>query len=94
MTPDMEKKKVSKKALSSLINDSMRDAISHLQLPQPTKRVRKVLNKSSRKLATVFADILKKENKKARKAERKSLRAVDNKKTKKSKVKNAPVLAE
>lgn len=72
----MENKKVSKKALNSLLNDSMRVAINHLELPKPTKRVKKLLDRSSKKLATAFADLLKKQNKKSKK-ERKSLLFVE-----------------
>ena len=84
----MEKIKVSKKALKSLLNDSMRDALGNLELPKPTKKVRKLLSRSSKKLASEFAHILKKESRRAKKAE-KALTYVDDvlkgKKTKKSK---------
>jgi hypothetical protein len=73
----MEKNKVSKKALKSLLNDSMRDAIGHLELPKPTKKVQKLLDKSSKKLASEFATILKKQSRKEKKAE-KALAYVDN----------------
>jgi len=66
----MEQTKISKKALKSLLNDSLRDALGHLELPKPTKKVKKLLNKSSRKLASEFVQILKKENRRARKAEK------------------------
>lgn len=66
----MENSKVSKKALKSLLNDSMRSAIGHLQLPKPTKKVKKLLDKSSKKLASEFVQILRKETRKAKKAER------------------------
>jgi uncharacterized protein YtpQ (UPF0354 family) len=72
----MEKKTVSKKALKTLVNDSMRDAIGRLQLPKPTKRLEKLISKTSKKIAVEFADILKKENKKA-KAAAKSLTYVE-----------------
>lgn len=84
----MENKKVSKKALNSLLNDSMREVISNLELPKPSKRVKKELDRSSKKLAAVFADLLKKQNRKAKK-ERKKLFFVEDvlhhKKDKKSK---------
>jgi hypothetical protein len=73
----MEKNKVSKKALKSLLNDSMRDAIGHLELPKPTKKVQKLLDKSSKKLASEFATILRKQSRKEKKAE-KALAYVDN----------------
>jgi hypothetical protein len=96
----METKKISKKTLNSLLNDSMREVISNLELPKPTKKVQKVLDRSSKKLAAAFANVLKKQNKKAKK-ERKNLFFVEDvlnqKKGKKSKhLKNhhAPVAAE
>lgn len=66
----MEKKKVSAKALKSLLNDSLRDAIKKLELPEPTKKLDKMIAKSSKKIASEFVDILKKEEKKAKKAEK------------------------
>jgi hypothetical protein len=84
----METNKVSKSALRSLLNDSMRDALGNLELPKPTKKVKKLLDKTSKRLAGVFVDILKKENRKAKKSD-KSLTYVDDilagKKSKKSK---------
>lgn len=62
----MENKKVSKKALKTLLSDSMREAIGRLQLPAPTKKVKKLISKSSKRIATEFAGILKKENRKAK----------------------------
>jgi hypothetical protein len=69
-------KKISKKALKSLLNDSMRVAIGNLELPEPTKKVKKLLDKSSKKLASEFASILKKESRKEKK-DQKSLTYVD-----------------
>ena len=66
----MEKTKKSKKALKSLINDSMREAISSLELPKAGKKVKKLLSRNSKKLATIYADILKREQKKQKKAEK------------------------
>lgn len=66
----MEKSKTNKKALKGLINDSMRDAIGRLELPEPSKKVKKLLNRNAKKLASVYADILKREEKKKRKAEK------------------------
>ena len=64
----MEKTKTSRKALRGLIEDSMQDALSHLELPAPTKKVKKVLHRNSKKLASIFANVLKREDKKKRKA--------------------------
>ena len=72
----MENTKVSKKALNGLLHDSMREVIGNLELPKPTKKVKKIIDRSSRKLATVFAEILRKQDKKARK-QRKSLLFVE-----------------
>lgn len=66
----MEKIKVSKKALKSLLNDSMNTAIGSLELPKPSKKVKKLLDRSSKKLASEFKRILKKENSKSKKAEK------------------------
>jgi len=66
----MEKTKTSKKALRSLIADSMKDAIGTLELPQPTKKVNKLLQRNSKKLASLFADMIRRENKKKKKAEK------------------------
>ncbi|HEY0744234.1 MAG TPA: hypothetical protein VGD40_22360 [Chryseosolibacter sp.] len=66
----MEKVKVSKKALKSLLNDSMNTAIGSLELPKPSKKVKKLLDRSSKKLASEFKRILKKENSKSKKAEK------------------------
>ena len=83
----MEKIKVSKKALKSLLNDSMNVAIGNLELPKPSKKVKRLLDRSSKKLASEFKRILKKENSKAKKAD-KDLAYVDDvlngKKTKKN----------
>ena len=66
----MEKTKTSKKALRSLIEDSMKEAIGTLELPVPTKKVNKVLQRNSKKLASLFVDMIRRENKKKMKAEK------------------------
>ena len=81
----METQKRSKKVLRNLISDSMRDAISSLQLPEPSEKVKKLLNRSSKKLATVYSEILKKEEKKRRKAEKLLETAVNGEAKKKDK---------
>ena len=60
----MEVKKVSKKALRTLVQDSMREAIGRLDLPAPTKKLQKLIDKSSKRIAGEYADLLKKERKK------------------------------
>ena len=64
----MEKSKTSKKALKGLINDSIQEALKGLELPTPDKKVKKVLLRSSKKLASIFSDAIKRENKKKKKA--------------------------
>ncbi len=64
----MEKTKTSKKALRSLINDSMQEVLSNLELPAPSKKVKKLMNRNAKKIAAIYADILKREDKKKKKA--------------------------
>jgi len=83
----MEKTKTSRKALRGLIEDSLQDALGHLQLPEPNKKVKKVLHRDSKKLAAIFATAIKREDKKKRKAAKFMENAVKGKsrKNKKSK---------
>lgn len=62
----MEIKKVSKKALRSLIKDSLQESIGHLELPKPNKRVKKIINRTTRKMAIEFSHLLKKEFKRSK----------------------------
>ena len=64
----MENKKTSKKALRGLINDSMEEALTNLELPKPGKKVKKLLQRNSKKLAEIFANVIKREDKKKKKA--------------------------
>jgi hypothetical protein len=64
----MEKK--SKKELRTLIQETIKDSIKKLDLPAPTKKVSKLVDRNSKKLAAVYAEILKKEDKKKKKAEK------------------------
>jgi hypothetical protein len=91
----MEKIKTSKKALRSLINDSMRSAIGHLELPEPSKKVKKLLHRNAKKLASVYAEMLKREQRKKMKAEKFMEAAVKGKsgKGKKSKLEAESVSA-
>jgi len=66
----MENTKTSKKALRNLINESMQEAIGKLNLPKSGKKVEKLISKSSKRLATVFADRIKRETKKRQKVEK------------------------
>jgi len=87
----MEKTKTSKKALRGLINDSMQEALTNLELPQPGKKARKLLRNNSKKLAEIFANVIKREDKKKRKAAKFMESAVEGKSRKKGKSK-APKL--
>ena len=79
----MENQKTSKRALRSLITESMQEALRTLELPAPSKKVKKLLDRNSKRLATVYAHILKRENKKKKKAEKFMEDAVQGKKKQK-----------
>ena len=64
----MENQKTSKKALRHLFEGYMQDVLKSLALPEPDKKVKKVLHRNSRKLAVIFSDVIKREEKKKRKA--------------------------
>lgn len=66
----METKKQTKKALRELISESINKALASLQLPVPSKKIRKLVERDAKKLASVYADILKHEEKKKKKAEK------------------------
>lgn len=68
----MEKAKIktSKKALRELINTSVNEAISKLALPKPSKKIKKIVTKSAKRLASVYADTIKREVKKKIKVEK------------------------
>ncbi|WP_133259738.1 hypothetical protein [Pseudochryseolinea flava] len=86
----MEKQKSSKKELKGLINDTLQEAISRLALPEPTKKVKKLIYRNAKKLATVYSDMMKREEKKKRKLERADAAP----KIKKAKKVKKPALAE
>lgn len=81
----MEKQKSSKKELKGLINDTLHEAIGRLALPAPTKKVKKLLYRNAKKLATVYADMMKREEKKKKKLEKSATAEPKAKKTKKTK---------
>ncbi|MDZ4715199.1 MAG: hypothetical protein SH819_06980 [Cytophagales bacterium] len=62
----MQKKKVSKKALRSLLKDSVEQSIISLELPKPNKKVKKVINRAARRMAVEFSSLLKKEFKRSK----------------------------
>lgn len=72
----MSAQKQSRKALRSLINDSFREALSHLDLPPATKKIKKHIEKNAKKIASVYAEMMKKEEKKKKKAEKRMQRTL------------------
>ena len=62
----MENNKVSKKALRSLLKDSLQQSIGHLELPKPNKKVKKLINRTTKKMAIEFSHLLKKEFKRSK----------------------------
>jgi hypothetical protein len=76
----MDNQKTSKKALRGLISESMQEAIRTLELPEPGKKVKKLLDRNAKRLASVYSHILKRQDKKKRKAEKFMEDAVNGKK--------------
>jgi CRISPR/Cas system CSM-associated protein Csm2 small subunit len=74
----MNSVKKSKRALKSLISDSFKEALSTLDLPQPTKKIKKLIDKNAKKLSSVYSEILKREEKKKKKAEKIMVKALSN----------------
>ena len=62
----MENKTVSKKALRSLLKDSLQQSIGHLELPKPNRKVKKIINRTTKKMALEFSYLLKKEFKRSK----------------------------
>lgn len=76
----------------------MREAISKLELPKANKKLDKLITRSSKKIASEFSDLIKKEKKKNKKIE-KSLTYVEDvltgkKKKNKKKVKDVSLQQE
>ena len=67
----MENKKVSKKALRTLLKDSLQQSIGHLELPKPNKKVKKLIDRTTKKMAVEFSYLLKKEFKRSNPKEKK-----------------------
>ncbi len=65
----MEKSKT-KKDLKELISSSFQEAIQKAELPSPSKKINKLLNKNAKKLAGIFHAQLKHESKKKEKADK------------------------
>lgn len=51
-----------------MVNGSMREALERLHLPNASRRVKKLLDKSSKKIAAEYAALLKREGKKQKKS--------------------------
>lgn len=68
MEKEVEKdsKRVSKKALKSLLKDTVQRSITSLELPEANKKVRKIISRSAKKMANEFSSLLKKEMKRSK----------------------------
>ena len=64
--PQKNRRKVSKKALRHLLKDSVQQSIVTLELPEPNKKVKKIISRSARKMANIFSHLLKKEYKRSK----------------------------
>ena len=80
----MSKSKKLKKDLRNLISETINKAIGTLDLPKANKKAKKVVETNSKKLASIFTDVMKEEEKKQKKAEKLLQKAVasDDKKKK------------
>lgn len=68
---NMEKVKTSRRALRELINNSVLEAIGKLDtLPKAGKKAKKLVGKASKQLAVIFADAIKREEKKKQKIQK------------------------
>jgi len=63
-------KTLSKKELRDLISNTMQEAIVKLELPEPGKKVKKILGRNAKKIAKLYAHAMKRDNKKKEKAAR------------------------
>ncbi|MFN5170526.1 MAG: hypothetical protein ACK5DD_12945 [Cyclobacteriaceae bacterium] len=61
-----KKQKVSKKALRTLLTDSLVQSLDGLELPKANKKVKKVMTKASKALASTYARLIKKQMKQAK----------------------------
>ena len=66
MKPMEKNKKVSKKALRSLLKDTVEQSIVHLELPEPNKKVKRLINRTAKKMAVEYSHLLKKEFKRSK----------------------------
>ncbi len=66
----MNAEKTSKKVLKNKLTEVFLNSLTSLDLPQPSKKIRKVVAKQSKEVAAIYSDILKKEARKQRKAEK------------------------
>jgi|GEM_PF-3088121 pyruvate/oxaloacetate carboxyltransferase len=68
----MARNKISKKELREMVTGSMREALEGLQLPKASRKIRKLLDRSAKKIAAEYSDLLKAERKKEKKEKKKS----------------------
>jgi hypothetical protein len=68
MEKEVEKnsKRVSKKALKSLLKDTVQRSITSLELPEANKKVKKIISRTAKKMANEFSSLLKKEMKRSK----------------------------
>jgi hypothetical protein len=64
----MTKSKISKKELREMVTGSLREALEGLKLPKASKKIRKLLDKSARKIAAEYSELLKAERKRKKKS--------------------------
>ena len=62
----MDRKKVSKKELRNQLKDAVEQSILSLELPQPNKKVKKIIDRTVKKMAPEFLQLLKKEFKRSK----------------------------
>jgi hypothetical protein len=87
----MEKSRISKKVLRELINNAVVESIAKLDLPKPSKKIKKLVGKNSKRLALVFSNIIKREEKKKQKIDKSLIYVEDVLKGKKKKKSNKEV---
>ncbi len=81
----MNAEKSSKKVLKNRLADAFLNSLSNLDLPEPSKKIRKVIARQAKEVAEIYLDILKKEEKKQKKAEKVMKKALSSQNRKRKK---------
>ena len=89
----MKKTKALKKDLRARFSGTIGQAVQ-VEDPSPSKKVKKLINKSSKQLAAAVLVDTKKARKKAKKVEKKALKAEKKKKKSAKKVAKQPIVQE